>query len=100
MHRYITLLKFTPQGARAIKSPKRERLFAKVAEQAGIKIEGQYWTRGPYDGVLVISAKNETDAMRLPVALAAAGNLEIRTMEEILNPTFELTLLEQHAKAA
>src|SRR5215471_11931221 len=99
MHRYITLLKFTPQGARAIKSPERAHLFARIAERAGVRIEGPYWTHGAYDGVLIMSAENETDAMRVPLALAAAGNLEAQTIEELKQTGFEPMLLE-HANAA
>lgn len=94
MHRYITLLKFTSQGAKAVKSPERAHLFAKAAEKAGVRIEGPYWTQGTYDGVLIMSAENETDAMRVPLALAAAGNLETQTIEEVVQPELE------HAHAA
>ena len=54
MTRYLILLKFTTDGAKNIKkSPARARDFRKLAESAGVKVEGQYWTTGRYDGALV-----------------------------------------------
>ena len=99
MHRYITLLKFTSQGAKAVKSSERAHLFTKVAEKAGVRIEGPYWTQGAYDGVLIMSAENEADAMRVPLALAVAGNLETQTIEELVPEEVEPMRLE-HAHAA
>lgn len=45
MPRYISLLRFTEQGAKNIKkSTARAAAFKKAAEKMGVKIEGQYWT--------------------------------------------------------
>ena len=90
MKRYISLFRFTEQGAKAIKqSTARARAFAAAAAKVGVKIEGQYWTVGAYDGVLITSAENETDALRLLVALAAAGNVETETMPALNATEFE-----------
>ena len=62
---------------------------AAVAAKAGVKVEGQYWTVGAYDGVLILSAEKESDALRLLVALAAAGNVETETMQALTAPEFE-----------
>src|SRR5262245_15225646 len=54
MARYISLIKFTDQGAKNMKkSTTRAHTFDKAAAKAGVKIEGQYWTMGAYDGVLI-----------------------------------------------
>jgi len=43
MPRYFSLVKFTEQDAKNIKqSTTRAHAFNKVAEKAGVKIEGQY----------------------------------------------------------
>ena len=42
MPRYLSLIKFTEQGAKNIKqSTTRAHTFNKTAEKAGVKIEGQ-----------------------------------------------------------
>jgi len=90
MKRYISLFRFTEQGAKAIKqSTSRAQAFAATAAKAGVKVEGQYWTVGAYDGVLILSAENESDVLRLLVALAAAGNLETETMQALSATEFD-----------
>ena len=43
MARYISLLRFTEQGAKKIKeSTKRAHAFDKIAAKSGVKIEGRY----------------------------------------------------------
>ena len=55
MSRYISLIRFTEQGALALKqSTDRAAAFHKAAEKAGVKVEAQYWTVGAYDGVLIL----------------------------------------------
>ena len=80
MVRYLTLLKFTEQGARNIqKSTARAAAFRKTAAKAGATVEAQYWTTGAYDGALIFSAENESTALRCVAALAAAGNVRTQT---------------------
>lgn len=58
MARYISLLRFTEQGAKNIKkSTNRAHDFDKLAAKAGVKVEGQYWTMGKCDGVLILTAR-------------------------------------------
>ena len=60
MARYISLLRFTEQGAKNMKkSTTRAHNFDKLAAKAGVKVEGQYWTMGAYDGVLILTADSE-----------------------------------------
>ena len=90
MKRYISLFRFTEQGSKAIKqSTARAQAFAAAAAKAGVKIEGQYWTVGAYDGVLIMSAEKEADALRLLAALSAAGNLKTETMQALNSAEFE-----------
>jgi uncharacterized protein with GYD domain len=64
MVRYISLLRFTEQGAKNIKkSTNRAHEFDKVAAKSGVKIEGQFWTLGAYEGVLILSADSEEKAL-------------------------------------
>src|SRR5229473_2492554 len=63
--RYVTLLRFTEQGIKQLnKSLDRAESFRAAAAKAGVNVEAQYWTTGPYDGVLILSANDETNALR------------------------------------
>src|SRR6266545_6172947 len=60
MARYVTLIRFTDQGARAIRnSPARALAFKKAAEKTGISVEVQLWTVGACDGVLILSGDEQ-----------------------------------------
>ena len=64
------LLRFTEQGLAQIgESLERAEAFEQAAEKAGAKVEAQYWTTGPYDGVMVISAPDDTTAAALVLKL-------------------------------
>ena len=81
MARYITLIRFTDQGARAIqKSAARAAGFRTTAEKAGVTVEAQYWTTGAHDGVLVLNG-DETKVLHCLTELAAAGNIRPETMQ-------------------
>ena len=82
MSRYVSLIRFTEQGARNIKkSPGRAQAFKKAAEKAGVTVEAQYWTVGRYDGLLVINADTEEQALHCLTELAASGNVRTETMQ-------------------
>ena len=90
MARYITLLKFTEQGAKNIKkSTARAHDFDKLAAKSGVKIEGQYWTMGRYDGVLVLNASSEQKILHLLSELAALGNVRTETMQALIDAEFD-----------
>jgi uncharacterized protein with GYD domain len=90
MARYITLLKFTEQGAKNInKSTARAHAFDKLAAKAGVKVEGQYWTMGRFDGVLILSASDETKVLHMLTSLAALGNVCTQTMQAFVDKEFD-----------
>lgn len=90
MPRYISLLRFTDKGAKELKkSTKRAHAFDRAAEKAGVKVEGQYWTLGTYDGALIISADNEVKALRLLTDLATQGNVRSDTMLALSDEEFD-----------
>jgi uncharacterized protein with GYD domain len=90
MAKYISLLRFTEQGAKNIrKSTSRAHSFDKAAEKAGVKIEGQYWTMGAYDGVLIISADSEQKALHWLTELAASGNVRTESMQAFIDKEFD-----------
>ena len=76
MQRYVVLLKFTQQGESKISdSPQRAKAFTDRAAKAGAKVEAQYWTVGPYDGVLILSAPDESTAAGLVLGLGRDANV-------------------------
>ena len=81
MARYVTLIRFTDQGASAIrKSTARALAFQKAAEKAGIGVEALLWTVGACDGVLILSG-DEKKVLRCLTQLAALGNVRTETMQ-------------------
>jgi uncharacterized protein with GYD domain len=80
--RYLTLLRFTEQGAKSLeKSTSRAATFREAATKAGVRVEAQYWTTGAYDGVIIVSAEDETKALHCLAALAVAGNVRTETLK-------------------
>jgi len=93
MARYVSLIRFTAQGARAIKkSTARAAAFRQAAAKAGVRVEAQYWTVGTYDGLLIISATNERHALRQLAKLAGAGNVRSETLLVLTEGEFEAVL--------
>ena len=89
MPRYLSLIKFTEQGTRNIKqSTSRAAAFRNAAEKAGVKIEGQYWTVGACDGVLILRSDDEQKALRCLADLAALGNVRTETMQAFTDAEF------------
>lgn len=90
MARYISLLRFTEQGAKNIKkSTARAHAFDKLAAKSGVKVEGQYWTMGKCDGVLILSADSEQKVLHLLSTLAALGNVRTATMQAFSDAEFD-----------
>jgi uncharacterized protein with GYD domain len=90
MARYISLLHFTEQGAKNLKqSTNRAHTFDKIAAQSGVKIEGQYWSLGAYDGVLILSADSEKKVLQCLSQLASQGNVRTETMQAFIDKEFD-----------
>jgi len=82
MARYVSLLRFTPQGVKQLKqSPARAAAFCKVAEKAGVQVETQLWTTGAYDGILILNAASEVKALNAIARLVATGNVTTQTLQ-------------------
>jgi uncharacterized protein with GYD domain len=81
MATFIALLDFTDQGIRNVKdSPHRADQFNAMAERAGARVVGQYWTIGSHDGVLILEAPNDEVAASILLALSASGNVRSTTL--------------------
>jgi uncharacterized protein with GYD domain len=90
MARYIALLRFTEQGAKNIKkSTARAHQFDKLAAKSGVKVDGQYWTMGRYDGALILNASSEEKILHLLAALASLGNVRTETLQAFVDTEFD-----------
>lgn len=82
MTRYVSLLRFTDQGARAIKdSTRRAESFKRAAGKSGVTIEQQLWTLGDLDGLLVLSADSHQKILHCLSELATEGFVHTQTMQ-------------------
>ena len=90
MVRYVILLRFTEQGIKNLNhSTGRAAAFRDAAAKAGIGVEAQYWTTGPYDGVLILTAPDETKLLQCVAALVAAGNVRTETLRALEAKEFQ-----------
>lgn len=90
MARYITLLTFTDQGARNMKdSTNRAHNFDALAEKSGVRVAGQYWTMGRFDGVLILEADSEPKILHLLAGLAASCNVRTETLQAFSDKEFD-----------
>jgi len=81
MARYVTLIRFTDQGARGIKkSAVRGAAFINAARKAGVTVESQLWTVGSRDGLLVLRG-DERKVLRCVAQLGALGNVHTETLQ-------------------
>jgi uncharacterized protein with GYD domain len=90
---YVTLLKFTDQGARNIKDTvKRSEAARQMATQAGATIKDIYWLQGQYDVVVVSEARDEPTAMAFALNTAKQGNVTTQTMRAFTAAEMEAIL--------
>src|SRR5215469_4189752 len=80
MATFITTLHFTEQGLKAVRDTcNRAAAFKTAAEKLGIKVTGQYWTLGAFDGVIVFEAPDEVTATAAMLHLSSQDNLRTQT---------------------
>lgn len=82
MGHYVTLIRYTQQGASRIKeSPARLDAARKAAEKAGGKLHSWFLTMGKYDAVIVSEFPTDDAAAKFMLATGAAGNVTTQTMK-------------------
>ena len=82
MSHFITLIRYTQQGATKIKeSPARLDAAKKAAEKAGGKIHAWYLTMGKYDAVIISEFPNDEASAKFMLATGALGNVTTQTMK-------------------
>lgn len=98
MATFITTIQFTENGIFAIQdSPKRAAAFKTAAKKMGVKVTGQYWTLGAFDGVILFEAPDDETATAAMLQLAALGNVKTST-SRALNASEMAKVLESLGK--
>jgi uncharacterized protein with GYD domain len=82
MGHYITLIRYTQQGAGKIKeSPARLDAAKKAAEAAGGKIHAWYLTMGKYDAVIISEFPNDEASANFMLSTGSLGNITTQTLK-------------------
>jgi uncharacterized protein with GYD domain len=82
MSHYITLIRYTQQGAAKIKeSPTRLDAAKKAAEKAGGKIHAWYLTMGKYDAVIISEFPDDEASAKFMLTTGALGNVSTQTLK-------------------
>jgi uncharacterized protein with GYD domain len=80
MATFITTMHFTEQGIKAVRDTcSRAATFKAMAKKMGVKVTGQYWTLGAFDGVIISEAPDEETLTAVLLSLAGAGNIRTQT---------------------
>jgi uncharacterized protein with GYD domain len=80
MATYISTIKFTEQGIKAIQeTTKRATSVKAAAKKMGVKVTSIFWTLGAYDGLLIFEASDDETATALMLHVGATGNVQTTT---------------------
>ncbi|HVQ37476.1 MAG TPA: GYD domain-containing protein [Pyrinomonadaceae bacterium] len=82
MATYITLLRYTSQGAANVKdSPARLDAGREAFKKFGVEIKDTYLLMGRYDLLCVIEAPDDETLAKCILTLGSQGNVETETMK-------------------
>ena len=82
MATFITLLKWTQQGAASAKdSPKRLDAGREAFKKLGVEIKDTWLTMGRYDLVCVIEAPDDETYAKAILGLGSQGNVSTETLK-------------------
>lgn len=82
MGHYVTMLRFTQQGANKIKeSPARLDAARKAAEAVGGKVHSFFLTMGKYDAVIITEFPNDEENAKFLLKTGSLGNVSTQTMK-------------------
>ena len=81
MATYVTLLRYTDQGIRAIKdTTKRAEALRELGKKFGATVKDLYWTMGQYDVVAIVEAPDEAAATAFGLSVGSSGNVRTQTL--------------------
>jgi uncharacterized protein with GYD domain len=82
MPTYISLLRWTQQGAANVKdSPKRLDAGREAFKKIGVEIKDTYLLMGRYDLLCVIEGPDDDTVARALLSLGSQGNVQTETMK-------------------
>jgi uncharacterized protein with GYD domain len=81
MATYVTLIKFTEQGAKHIKDTcKRAADFKASGKKLGIEVKEQYWCLGAVDGLILFDAPDDETATAAMLSLSSLNQVTTQTL--------------------
>ena len=89
MPTYITLIRYTQQGAQNMKeSPARLDAAKEVFKSMGAELKAYYLTMGQYDAVVIGEAPNDETVAKLALTIGAAGAIRTETLRAFTEDEF------------
>jgi len=93
MATFITTIKFTDLGEKNIReTTKRAASFRATAKKMGVKVVGQYWTLGQFDGLVIYEAPDDETATALMLHLGSLDNVHTSTLRAFVASEMEKVL--------
>ena len=90
---YVTLYRWTDQGAKDVKDTvNRARQAVAAAEKGGAKVKGIFWTQGQYDLIAFGEWPDEASAIAFNMSIAKLGNLRTETLRALSMDEMESVL--------
>jgi uncharacterized protein with GYD domain len=81
MATYVTLLKYTDQGIKAIKEgPSRLEKARQALKSMGGEVKSFHLVQGRYDAIVFVEAPNDEVVAKFALAVASQGNVRSETM--------------------
>jgi uncharacterized protein with GYD domain len=93
MATFISTIKFTEQGIKAIgETTKRAVSLKAAAKKMGVKVADIYWTLGKFDGLLIFEAADDETATAFLLHVGALGNVQTTTVKAFSAPEMDKVL--------
>ena len=95
MPTYITLVRYTQEGAQNMKeSPARLDAAKEVFKAMGAELKAYYLTMGQYDAVVIGEAPNDETVAKLALTIGAAGAIRTETLRAFTEDEFRELISE------
>ena len=97
MATYVSTIKFTEQGIKAVGETTRRAAAMKTAAQKfGVEVKEIYWTLGVSDGLLIFDAPDEPTATAVVLYLGSLGNVQTTTARAFTAEEMDQVLAKLH----
>ena len=97
MATYLSTIKFTEQGIKAVGETTRRAAAMKTAAQKfGVEVKEIYWTLGASDGLLIFDAPDEETATAVVLYVGSLGNVQTTTARAFNSEEMEQVLAKLH----